>query len=365
MLKNISILGKVAAIVLAVGLVSTDAAAKSQKIGILMPSQNQARWYHDGKNLKLYLKNAGFDVELFHGGDDDINLQLKQVKRLLDEDYGLMIIAPIDGTKFTEALKPVKQKGIPVISYDRLLMNTDAVSYYITFDNLKVGRMQGLYIVDKLNLDYDFNPKYIEFVAGAPTDNNAKLFFEGAMEVLKPYLDEGKLICASGETKFEQVTTEKWNFENAAKRLDGIINQYYLPEGGKHKLDAIYCSSDGLAKGAILACDNNRFPIDRFPVITSQDCSKPIIDKMIEGKIDMSILKNPNILAEQTVEMCRQILSGSEVEVNDHSYNNGKMTVDTYLCEPRLVTKDKWQKILIDELKIYKPEDFENKKSGK
>ncbi len=327
------------------------------KIGILMPSQNQDRWYNDGHNLKQKLADAGFEVDLYHGGDDDINLQLRQAKRVIEEGYNLLIIAPIDGKMFKDVLADAKKKHIKVISYDRLIMNTDAVSYYITFDNKKVGRMQGQFIADRLRLDTSAVSHNLELVGGAPTDNNAKIFYNGAMEVLKPYIESGKLKVPSGEVAFDAVATQNWSNVEAAKRLDTIIKDQGYADG-QRRLDAIYCSSDGLARGAVLALNNNRFDPEKMPVITGQDCTKPVVELMAKKQISMSILKNIGVLADKTVDMVRQIDKGSEVTVNDNSYNNGAINPPTYLCEPKLVTSENWKRILIDEEGIYKESDF-------
>ena len=186
--------------------------ANAAKIGVSMPTQSLQRWNQDGHNLERQLQDAGHKVELLYAGDNDIPTQLNQVENMIASNCDVLVIAPIDGSSLTEVLTAAKDKGIPVVSYDRLIMNSDAIAYYATFDNYKVGQIQGNYLVDALKLNEEgTDPKNIELFTGSIDDNNVNFFFGGAMDVLKPYLDSGKLICKSGQTKKEQVATLNWS----------------------------------------------------------------------------------------------------------------------------------------------------------
>ncbi len=172
-----------------------------KRIGVSMPTKSLQRWNQDGDNMKSQLEAAGYVVDLQYAGDNDIPTQVNQIENMITGGCAALVIAAIDGSSLTEVLREAKSKGIPVIAYDRLIMNTDAVSYYASFDNNKVGQLQGQYIVDKLNLRSAAGTFNIELITGDPADNNVNFFFGGAMSVLKPYIDSGKLVVAGGEVR--------------------------------------------------------------------------------------------------------------------------------------------------------------------
>ena len=255
-----------------------------------------------------------------------------------------MVIASIDGDSLGTVLEQAKEKKIPVIAYDRLIMNSDAVSYYATFDNYKVGTIQGEYIRDQLDLDNAAGPFNIELFTGDPADNNANFFFSGAMDVLNPYIDQGKLVVKSGQKDFEQVATQGWKTENAQNRMDAIIAANYA-DGTQ--LDAVMCSSDSTALGVANALEANY--TGKYPIITGQDCDVTNTKNMINGKQSMSVFKDTRDLAKQVVEMVKAIMDGKEVPVNDtKTYDNGVKVVPSFLCTPVFADANNYKTILID-----------------
>ena len=223
-------------------------------------------------------------------------------------------------------------------------MNHDAVSYYATFDNYKVGTVQGTYIKEQLDLDNAAGPFNIEFTAGDPGDNNAGFFFNGAMDVLKPYIESGKLNVVSGQTKFEEVATPAWSTETSQSRAENILSSYYA-DGTQ--LDAWLCSNDSTAMGVENALAANY--TGNYPIITGQDCDIENTKAMINGKQAMSVFKDTRTLASQVVKMVGQILKGETVEVNDtKTYDNGALVVPSYLCEPVFADVNNYKELLID-----------------
>ena len=200
-----------------------DAApAGGGKVGVSMPTQSLQRWNQDGSNMKAELEAAGYEVDLQYAGDNDIPTQVSQLENMISNGCEALVVAAIDGSSLTEVLKGAKDAGIPVISYDRLIMNSDAISYYATFDNYKVGTFQGNFIKDALDLDNAEGPFNIELVTGSPDDNNVNFFFGGAMDVLKPYMDSGKLVVLSGQTEKAQCATPNWSAEESQKRMENL-----------------------------------------------------------------------------------------------------------------------------------------------
>jgi putative multiple sugar transport system substrate-binding protein len=328
------------------------------KIGVSMPTKSLQRWNQDGANMKSQLEKAGYVVDLQYGGDNDIPTQVAQIENMITSGCGALVIAAIDGSSLTEVLKNAKDKQIPVIAYDRLIMNSDAVSYYATFDNYKVGQLQGNYIVDKLGLKSGAGPFNIELITGDPGDNNVNFFFGGAMDVLNPYIQSGKLVVKSGQTTMAQVATLNWSTEEAQKRFENIITSVgYGPNGVK--LDAVLASNDSTANGVTNALVAAGYTAANFPILTGQDCDKPSVKNMNAGTQSMSVFKDTRTLASQVVTMLTAIAKQETVPTNDNkTYDNGTGIIPSFLCTPIIVEKKDIQKALIDS-GYYKPADIQ------
>lgn len=332
------------------GMVAVPGMAKEVKaddekklVGVAMPTKDLQRWNQDGDNMKKALEEAGYEVDLQYASNE-VATQVSQVENMISNGCDILVIASIDGSSLGEPLGQAKEAGIPVIAYDRLLMESDAVTYYATFDNYMVGQKQGEYIVDALNLEEEDGPFNLEIVAGAPDDNNATFFYGGAMDVLQPYIDEGKLVVKSGQTDFETCATQAWDSAKAQDRMDTIIAGNY---SDGTNLDAVLCSNDSTALGVAnsLAASYT----GEYPVITGQDCDLPNVKNLAAGKQAMDIFKDTRTLADQVVTMVEAVLNGEEAEVNDtESYDNGTGAIPTYLCEPVVVTADNYEEILVD-----------------
>ncbi len=317
--------------------------AQAAKVGVSMPTKDLQRWNQDGANMEAQLTEAGYEVELQFASNDPAT-QLNQIKTMIGNGADVLVISAIEGDSLGEALDLAKENEIPVIAYDRLLMNSDAVSYYATFDNYMVGTVQGTYVKETLDLDNAEGPFNIEFTAGDPGDNNAGYFFNGAFDVLKPYIDEGKLVCPSGQLTFEEVATPQWKTETAQSRAENILSSYYA-DGSN--VDVWLCSNDSTALGVetALAANYN----GEYPIITGQDCDIENTKNMIAGKQSMSVFKDTRTLASQVVKMVGQILNGEEVDVNDtETYDNGVIVVPSYLCEPVFADANNYKELLID-----------------
>ena len=322
---------------------SASASAGGGKIGVAMPTKDLQRWTQDGSNMEAQLKEAGYEVDLQYDSND-IATQVSQIENMINSGCQLLVIASIDGDSLGTVLDQAKEKNIPVIAYDRLIMNSDAVSYYATFDNYMVGTKQGEYIKEKLDLENAAGPFNIEIVTGDPGDNNARYFYGGAMDVLKPYIDEGKLVVKSGQIDFETVATANWSTETAQSRMDAIISANYA-DGTK--LDAVLCSNDSTALGVTNSLEANY--TGEWPIITGQDCDIANVKNMIAGKQSMSIFKDTRTLASKVVEMVDAIMKGGEAPVNDkETYDNGTGVIPSYLCEPVFADANNYKELLVD-----------------
>jgi len=317
--------------------------AAGEKVGVSMPTKDLQRWNQDGENMKNMLEAAGYEVDL-QFASNDVQQQLNQVTNMLNGGCKVIVVSAIEGSSLGSALDLAKEKNVPVIAYDRLLMDNEWVSYYATFDNYKVGTVQGTYVKEALDLDNAAGPFALEVTAGDPGDNNALFFYNGALDVLKPYIEAGKLVVKSGQLEFNDVATPTWKTEVAQNRASSILSSFYA-DGSD--IDVWLCSNDSTALGVINALEDNYD--GKWPVITGQDCDKPNVKKMIEGKQSMSVFKDTRTLAAQVVKMVGQILAGETVDVNDtETYNNNVITVPSFLCVPVFGSADNYQELLID-----------------
>jgi putative multiple sugar transport system substrate-binding protein len=322
---------------------------KGSKIGVSMPTKDLQRWNQDGANMKAQLEAAGYKVDLQYAAND-IPTQVSQIENMITGNCKVLVIAAIDGSALKNPLEQAKKKGIKVIAYDRLIMNTDAVSYYATFDNYKVGSIQGEYLVDKLNLKdrSKSNPVYMELFTGDPGDNNVNFFFGGAMDILNPYIESGVIVVPSKQTSKAQCATINWSTEEAQKRMENhITSNGYGPKG--KKLDAVYSSNDSCAMGITNALIAAGYTKDNFPLITGQDCDITSVKNMIAGTQAMSIFKDTRTLAGKVVEMVDAIIKGSEPPINDtKTYDNGTGIIPSFLCEPVYGSIENYKELLVD-----------------
>ena len=327
---------------------TTEAAAPAtstgKKVAVAMPTQSSERWINDGNNMKTQLEALGYEVDLQYA-EDDVQAQVSQIENMIAAGANCLVIASIDSSALVNVEAQAKEAGIPVIAYDRLLMDTDAVSYYATFDNKGVGTAIGKYIVDNAGATPE-EPKTIELFMGSPDDNNAHMLYAGLMEQIQPLLDDGSLVCKSGQIDFESNNTLRWDQQTAMKRCEDILTRYYADED----LDICACAYDGLSYGCMAALEGAGYAVGtKWPLITGQDAELMAVKHIISGKQTMSIAKDTRKLAEKCVTMVQAVLEGAEPEINDTTtYDNGVIVVPSFLCTPEPVDKDNYKEILID-----------------
>ncbi len=317
--------------------------AGGTKVGVAMPTKDLQRWNQDGANMQKELEAAGYEVDLQYASNDT-QTQVSQIENMINSGCNVLVVAAIEASSLGEAMDMAASANIPVIAYDRLIMNTDAVSYYATFDNYKVGTVQGQYIIDQLDLENTDKTFTMEITAGDPGDNNAGFFYNGAMDLLKPYIEKGTIVVKSGQTEFQDVATAAWATETAQSRMENILSSYYA-DGTD--LDICLCSNDSTALGVenALAANYN----GKYPIVTGQDCDIENTKNMIAGKQSMSVFKDTRTLASQVVKMVGQILNGEEVDVNDTTtYDNNNGVVPSFLCDPVFADVNNYKEILID-----------------
>ena len=312
-------------------------------VGIAMPTQSSERWIKDGGNMKAQLEAKGFNVILQYG-EDDVQAQVSQIENMISQQVDVLVIAAIDSGALTGVEAQAKEAGIPIIAYDRLLMDTDAVSYYASFDNEGVGRVIGEYIEQAKDLANTTETYTIEFFMGSPDDNNAVLLHRGLMKVLQPYLDNGTLVCKTGRTSFEDTCILRWSQETAQQWCENYLAAQYADED----LDICATAFDGFAYGCRSALEGAGYTEENWPLITGQDAELMASKNIISGKQTMSIYKDTRLLAEKCVTMVNAVLTGSEPEINDTTtYDNHVIVVPSYLCTPVAVDVNNYEELLI------------------
>ncbi len=330
------------------------ASAGGGKIGIAMPTQSLERWNRDGAYLDEQFKAAGFETILTFS-DNKSEQQVNDIQNMLADGVDLLVVAAIDGEALNTAMNEAAEAGVPVIAYDRLIMN-DAVSYYVSFDNYTVGKLQGEYVEKTLDLANAGDKTYnIEFTAGDPADNNAGYFFNGAMDTLKPYIEKGTLKVVSGQTEFDSVATDQWNTDTALERAQNILSSYYA-DGTQ--LDVWLCSNDSTALGVAQAITSD-YAGSNSVLITGQDGDEANLKNIVDGIQSMTVYKNVSNEAIVTLELAKAMMAGSTVDESLISSFGVECAYDTesyetsagkkcpsFLLVPSVITKDNLQELV-------------------
>ncbi|MGW8363747.1 multiple monosaccharide ABC transporter substrate-binding protein [Streptomyces wedmorensis] len=321
---------------------------KDLTIGIAMPTKSSERWIADGRNMTESLKKAGFSTTLQYG-EDDPDQQVAQIENMITQGVDALVVAAINGEALSNVLQQAADAHIPVISYDRLILGSPHIDYYASFDNEKVGELQATYIVDKLGLKAGAKkgPFNIELFAGSNDDNNTKYFFNGAMKVLKPYMDKKQLVVRSGQTQLNQVTTLRWDGGTAQKRMDDLLTSAYASS----RVDAVLSPYDGISIGILSALKSDDYgsAAKPLPVVTGQDAEVASVKSIIAGEQTQTVYKDTRALAQVAADMVTAVLDGKKPEINDDkTYDNGKKVVPAYLLDPVSVDKTNYQKVLVD-----------------
>ncbi len=336
--------------------------ADTLAVGIVLPTKDEPRWLQDEARFKDALEKAGYSVEILFSQGDPAR-ERANVEALLAKGIKVLIICPHDGAAAAAAADEAKRSGANIISYDRLVTGTTNVDYYVTFDSVTVGRKFGQYLVE--NASGKGNNLYL--YAGAATDNNAFLFFQGAWEVLQPKIADGtfkiqnssEAVALSGKKDLSreelgkiigQVTTN-WDF-NVAKNL-AEANLTAAPSAAKGEV-FIAAPNDGTAR-AIADAFGADPEVSKY-YISGQDAEKASVQYIIDGKQSMTVFKDVRTLVKDAIAAAVAVLEGSSPSASG-AYNNGATQVPAIQSEVITVTKDNVKSVLIDS-GYYSASDF-------
>lgn len=336
----------IATAILGVGLVAGSIAQAAEGyVGIAMPTKSSARWISDGDSMVKLFQDAGYKVDLQYA-EDEIPNQLSQIENMLVKGVDVLVIAAIDGTTLSNVLENADAAGVKVIAYDRLIKNSPYVSYYATFDNFQVGVQQATSLVNGLKERFGNGPYNVELFGGSPDDNNAYFFYNGAMSVLQPMIDAGKVNIVSGQMGMDTVGTLRWDGAVAQSRMDNLLSTYYTQK----RVQGVLSPYDGLSIGILSSLKGVGYGSGglKMPIVTGQDAEIPSVKSIIAGEQYSTIFKDTRALADVTVHMVEAVLNGVKPEVNDtKTYDNGYKVVPSYLLKPVPVDKSNWEDVLL------------------
>lgn len=295
-------------------------------IGLSLPTQREERWVRDKEKMEQVAAELGVEL-IVRVADANMQEQITQVEALLTQGIDVLILAPHDAAAAATLVAKANAEGVPVISYDRLITNTDKLDVYLSFDNVKVGELQGKFITELVP-----EGKYI-IMSGAPTDNNARLFKEGAMKYIQPLIDSGKI-----EVIAEQAV-DNWVPENALRIVEAAL------AANNNEVDAILAPNDGTAGAAIQALIAQDLG-GKVP-ITGQDAEKAAAKRIVEGTQSMTIFKDTRDLGQKAIELAIKLAKGENITTNA-TVANGSIDVPSVLLEPTVVTADNIREVLVE-----------------
>ncbi len=334
-------------VIVAVGCApAATPAAEAKLVGISMPTKTSTRWISDGESMVAAFEALGYETDL-QFADNDIPNQLAQIENMVTKGADILVIAAVDGSTLSDVLQQAHDAGVLVIAYDRLIVKTANIDYYATFDNFGVGVIQGTQIVEGLDLENQAGPFNIELFGGSPDDTNAFYFYDGAMSILQPYIDSGKLVVQSGQMGMDKVGTLRWLAATAQSRMDNLLSAYYTDK----RVDAVLSPYDGLSIGILSSLKGVGYctPEQPCPVVTGQDAEVASVKSIIAGEQSYTVFKDTRELAKQTAAMVDAALKGTTVPINDtKTYNNEVKIVPSYLLIPISVDVNNYQAVLVD-----------------
>ncbi|MBF4605056.1 substrate-binding domain-containing protein [Curtobacterium sp. VKM Ac-2884] len=309
---------------------------KGDLIGVALPAKTSQNWVLAGAAFKKSIEDAGFKADIqYANAGNPVPDQQSQISGMVTKGAKAIIIGAADGSQLGSQVKAAKAQGTTVIAWDRNILNTKNVDYYVAFNNFKVGQLQAQALLKGLEEKKGDGPYNVELFAGSPDDANATVFFNGAMDVLQPKIDDGTLKVVSGQTTFAKVNTQGWLAQKAQSRMTDLLAQYYT---GDTKLDGVLSPNDTLARAILTATkaagkDN--------PVVTGQDSETASIPLIMKGTQYSTIYKNTTEEAQAAIDLVSDLADGKTPKTTkDKNNDNGSKVVPAVELTPILVTKD-------------------------
>lgn len=330
----------------AAGGQTTTTCAPGDRIGVSLPAQTSENWTLAKQLFDEGLTAAGFtpDVQFSDAASAAASQQTK-IDNMLTQSAKVIVIGAEDGKQLTGQVSAAEAAGVPVVAYDRPI-DAPGTDYYIAFDNFKVGQLQGTALLEGLAKLKGDGPYNIELFAGAATDANAPVFFNGAMDVLQPKIDDGTLVVTSGQVTFDQVSTEGWKKEKAQERMENLITSNY---SDGTDLSGVLSPNDQLAEGILNAATAAKLT----PVVTGQDSEVVAVTRVAAGEQYSTIYKDTRKLVAESVAMVEKICTGEVFPTTaTFTWPDSGLEIPTYYLEPLIVTSENGEEVYADNTEL-------------
>lgn len=282
--------------------------------------------------FKSDLAAAGF-TPIVQAADNKVPQQQQQIESMIEQGAKVLVVGPIDGTQLGSVLEKAAAEGIYVIGYDRMIENTEAVDGVVQFGSVRTGELQGQALLDGLAAEKGDGPYNIELFAGGPADPNAKLFYDGAMSVLQPKIDDGTLVVVSGQTDFTQAATQDWDNGKAQTRMDSLLAGNYSDK----EIDGVLSPNDGIARAILTSAEQAGQP---QPVVSGLDAENESIVWIAQGKQYSTVAKPTQDLVAETLAIIESLQKGEGMPEPTEMVDNGVKEVGVYALEPTVVTAE-------------------------
>ena len=321
-------------------------------VGVSLPNSDDSFWKESAQAMKEHLEAQGYTMTALFACDD-IDTQHRHIREMLINEVDCVVVAAIDSLSLLTPLDDLQNAGIPVVAYDRLLMNTDAVDGFVTYDYQTMGAQVAQSVIDQKQLDKAERAYTIELFMGAPEDHSALLFYNGVMEVLQPYLDSGALECPSGRLAFEDTCVVMNTMEDAQDACAERLRREY-PE---RKLDICLAASDTIASGCRAALAEAGKTGDQWPMITGQGGDLGSVKALVNERQVVTVYKDPKAMGIAAADMAIQLLTGNVAQGDGTSSDNYMVQVPTVQMPWELITMENYRQLLVD-TGIYEEKEF-------
>ena len=314
------------ACVLALGLSPSAAHAARPRIGLSLPTQREERWVRDKQAMVDEAARLGVDLRV-QVTDNDAARQVAQCENLIAQGITVLILAPHDASSASVIVEKAAAAHIKVISYDRLVMDSPREYYYLSFDNVKVGELQGQYLAARVKKGN------IVVLSGSPTDNNARLFREGAMKFLEPLVQKGDLKIVMDQP------VKDWQPAEAQRLMEQALT------ANANRVDGVLAPNDGTAGGVIQALAAQHMA-GKVPV-TGQDAELAAAIRVVQGTQGMTVFKDTRLLGRKAIEMALALAQGKPIDTGGRTVNNARRAIPAVLLPAHVVTRDNLDAVLI------------------
>lgn len=324
---------------------STEAAsegfAADATVGVALPWLGTQNWKEADDLFTSELKAAGFKP-VVQAADNKVPQQQSQIESMIENGAKVIVVGPVDGTQLGSVLDKAAAAGTKIIGYDRMIENTESVDAVVQFGSVRTGELQGQSLLDGLAARKGDGPYNIELFGGGPADPNAPNFFKGAMSVLQPKIDDGTLVVVSGQTEFTQAATPDWDNSKAQARMDSLLSGFYSDK----KVDGVLSPNDGIARAILTA---SKQAGQETPVVTGLDAENESVVSIWEGEQWSTVAKPTDALVGKTIELIKDMQSGTALPAATEEVNNGKKDVAVYALDPVVVTKENAQEVFAND----------------